>query len=170
MVKSNNGFPFYSTIRLFFDDFINFKDCKKYIEDIDSKKFKKITDLVQLYDDFDCFKKESIENGNTDCKHGDKCSTLYEPYVGECKANHDNPFCLKLIRFREEYNKHKKDVKSCKDKLQQLTPIISDLSSTILIPTAAISAMSFAFYISYKHGYVLDYQVVKRNRIKYIEK
>ncbi|CAG9483845.1 unnamed protein product [Plasmodium vivax] len=150
MAKLINGFPFYSSILLFFNEIENFNDCKLYMEDIDNKKFEKITDLVEMYDDFDKFKKESIENGNTDCKHGDKCSTLYEPYVGECKANHDNPFCLKLIRFREEYNEHKKDVKYCTNKLKDLTPIISDSSSPFLVSTAAMSAISVALFVSYK--------------------
>ncbi|SCO65064.1 VIR protein [Plasmodium vivax] len=150
MAKLNNKFPLYSTIMLFFDDFENFKDCKKYIEDIDSEKYQKIKDLVQMYDDFNDFKNESITKINNVCNHGDKYYTLYQQHVGGCKENHENPFCLKLIHFREYYNEHKKNVKYCKHKLQYLTPIISDLSSTILIPTAAISAMSFAFLISYK--------------------
>ncbi|EDL42889.1 variable surface protein Vir9-related [Plasmodium vivax] len=150
MAKSNNGFPFYSSILLFFKEFENFNDCKLYMEDIDSKQYQKIADLVQMYDDFNDFKNESITKSNNECKHGDKYYTLYQKYVGGCKENHENPFCLKLIHFREYYNEHKKDVKYCTNKLQYLTPIISDLSSTILIPTAAISAMSFAFYISYK--------------------
>ncbi|SCA81741.1 VIR protein, partial [Plasmodium vivax] len=150
MVKSNNGFPFYSTILLFFNEIENFNDCKLYMEDIDNKKFEKITDLVEMYDDFDKFKKESKTNGNNECTHGDKCFNIYQQYVGECKNNHENPFCLKLIRFREEYNEHKKDVKYCTNKLKDLTPIISDSSSPFLVSTAAMSAISVALFVSYK--------------------
>ncbi|VUZ93242.1 PIR protein [Plasmodium vivax] len=150
MVKSNNGFPFYSSILLFFKEFENFNDCKLYMEDIDSKQYQKIADLVQMYADYYGFKNESKTNGNNECTHGDKCFNIYQQYVGECKNNHENPFCLKLMRFREEYNEHKKYVKYCTNKLKDLTPIISDSPPTFLIPTSAISAMSFAFLISYK--------------------
>ncbi|KMZ89349.1 hypothetical protein PVBG_06201 [Plasmodium vivax Brazil I] len=150
MAKSNNGFPFYSSILLFFKEFENFNDCKLYMEDIDSKQYQKIADLVQMYADYYGFKNESKTNGNNECTHGDKCFNIYQQYVGECKNNHENPFCLKLMRFREEYNEHKKYVKYCTNKLKDLTPIISDSPPTFLIPTSAISAMSFAFLISYK--------------------
>ncbi|SCO65063.1 hypothetical protein, conserved [Plasmodium vivax] len=150
MAKLINGFPFYSTILLFFNEIENFNDCKLYMEDIDNKKFEKITDLVEMYDDFDKFKKESKTNENDVCDHGDTCFNTYEKYVEGCKTNNGNPFCLKLIRFREEYNEHKKDVKYCTNKLKDLTQIISDSSSPFLVSTAAMSAISVALFVSYK--------------------
>ncbi|CAG9472757.1 unnamed protein product [Plasmodium vivax] len=46
--------------------FENFNDCKLYMEDIDSKQYQKIADLVQMYADYYGFKNESKTNGNNE--------------------------------------------------------------------------------------------------------
>ncbi|KMZ95146.1 hypothetical protein PVMG_06013 [Plasmodium vivax Mauritania I] len=149
-LKSKKPFSYYSLLHQFYNKIENLKLCSQYQEGTVEGIYEDLNYLYELYDDLYNFKNESSTEGEDNCIYGKNIIGIYETKQPDCKNNYNNEFCLKLIDFREEYEGYKSDVKRCKNSMVYLEPIRDDATSNFLISSASISAISAAFFVSYK--------------------
>ncbi|KMZ83416.1 hypothetical protein PVBG_06102 [Plasmodium vivax Brazil I] len=144
-VSNNSGL-----VKEFFGSVTNLEDCKIFVDEIDQDIYEKLKTLYDLYDDFFKFKNESLTYGSATCNNGNICVTLYKAHVEECNKNYNNSFCMKLIDFKKEYEKHMETLTNCGNMPRYLPSIGSNIATSVSIPVVAMSLISFISFISYK--------------------
>ncbi|CAG9480122.1 unnamed protein product [Plasmodium vivax] len=152
-LKSLDPFNYSSLLDKFYEKLDNLKDCKKYNRDISPEMHKKLKDLYEMYDDFNKFKKESLDNLIGTCNYGITCVEKYNKYVKKCKRYYKNGLCMNLIYFKYEYDDHIKNITNiskCKHKIKNLEPIKSDLAAIISLSFVLMTLISFILLYLYK--------------------
>ncbi|SBT72738.1 Plasmodium vivax Vir protein, putative [Plasmodium ovale] len=120
------------------------------IKEIDENIFRKIQNLIDIYDKYNKLKNDDIQLTGDYCTSAIDCVSSYTLHVKKCHESYDPDFCMELENFRKLYNLRVSNVTSCKDLQTYLPSAINSNVVTIITPFAVILVMPFILFILYK--------------------
>ncbi|SBT85584.1 PIR protein [Plasmodium malariae] len=136
--------------------------CAQELKVIDSNVLAKLTELYNLYENFNNFNIEK-DQITMNCESARKCYEFYNKHYKDCDESNNDDFCEELKNFKEVYEDTMSNVTSCPDVPQQLPPKKRDFVILSSLTTAVVLLASFTLFFLYKFTPIKSFL---RNRLQ----